>query len=36
MLREILNEAASLVSLMLFGASILIWGAVLSELSQSW
>lgn len=32
MLREILNEAASLVSLMLFGTVLILWAAIISEL----
>ena len=32
MLRDILNEAAALVSLMIFGATLLLWTAIISEL----
>lgn len=36
MIREILSEAASLVSLMLFGATLLIWCGLLAQWSQGW
>ena len=34
MLRDILNEAAALVSLMIFGATLLLWAALISELAR--
>lgn len=35
MLRAILEDACSLVSLLLFGACLLIWAAIISELMKS-
>lgn len=34
MLKDILSEAASLVSLLLFGATLLVWAAIIEMLTR--